>query len=288
MIQILIHTLPQEIDCLEQILFNLKRNSNFTNEEFLVDVCLNLNLVNWEYSILNKEFFISKFKNLERITQTWAKTKFEVNIDKTIQGCVSHRRKAFKETEAEALLILDTDIIFSETMLGHLSAASKLLKEELPYYIVTPQITPMWDNSWDILVNEKYLNDGINFRDRDPYKYASCLGQVNVKPINGFKFGGGWAVLISANLVKDVPIPESLGHYGLEDTYIMYCSQIMKQNGEKINQFVLENEVIVEDHKFRFNPYKDYLILIDKREEFKYIANSNFENEIIKFVDSKK
>ena len=45
----------------------------------------------------------------------------------------------------------------------------------------------------------------------------------------------------------------------------------------------IENEVIVEDHLFRFNPYKDYLTIINKQEEFKKIAHENFQKEIIKF-----
>jgi hypothetical protein len=145
----------------------------------------------------------------------------------------------------------------------------------------------MWDNSWDIIVNEQYKNDGISFQNRDPYKYAQCLGDVNIKSIDGFKFGGGWATLISTPLLKHIGVPESLGHYGLEDTYIMICSQIMKQKGINITQFVLENEIIVEDHLFRYNPYKNYLSIIDKREEFKQIAHSNFQNEIDKFVKAK-
>ena len=104
-----------------------------------------------------------------------------------------------------------------------------------------------------------------------------------MKPIPVFKFGGGLATIVSTPLAKKINLPESLGHYGLEDTYMMTCSQIMKQKGINIQQYVLENEVVVEDHIFRFNPYKDYICLIDKREEFKQIAHNNFQNEINRF-----
>jgi hypothetical protein len=284
MIQIAIHTLPQEIDRLEEILIQLKNNSNHIPENnIIVDVVLNLNLVEWSKSIIPRSFFIDKFNNLEKLTQTWAKTKFEINEDGTIQGCVSHRRKIINKTEAEAVLLLDTDIIFSPTLLFHFIHSVKALKEHYPYYIITPQTTPMWDNSWDVIINNQFKDDGIHFQSRDPYKYAQCLGEVNIKPINGFKFGGGWATLISTPLLKYIGVPESLGHYGLEDTYIMLCSQMMKQKGINVTQFVLENEIITEDHLFRFNPYKNYISAIDKREEFKQIAHANFQNEINKF-----
>lgn len=288
MIQIAIHVLPQEIDRLEEILIQLKVSSNYISEQdkVLVNVVLNTNLIEWDKSIIPKSFFIDKFITLEKFTRTWADTKFEINEDGTIQGCVSYRRKIADTTQADAVLLLDTDIIFSPTLLSHLISSINILKNDYPYYILTPQITPMWDNSWDIIVNDQFKNDNINFQNRNPYKYAQCLGDVSIKLINEFKFGGGWATLISTPLLKYIRIPESLGHYGLEDTYIMICSQIMKQKGLNVNQFVLENEIIVEDNIFRFNPYKNYLSIIDKREEFKKTANENFQKELIKFANS--
>lgn len=288
MLQIVIHTLPHEIDQLERVLIDLKHNANQLNEsdEILVDVVLNTNLVYWQTSHIRKAFFIEKFNQLEELTKTWAKTKFEVNTDDSIQGCVSHRRKAFKETEADALLILDTDIFFSDNLLYYIINAVNVLKKDQPYFILTPQITPMWDESWNVIVNDWYKNDKIHFQSRDPYQHNKSLGNVTVNPINGFKFSGGWATVISVPLAKKIAIPESLGHYGLEDTYIMYCSEMMKQKGIDVNQYVLENEIVIEDNLFRYSPYKTYLSLIDKQEEFKKIANLHFKNELIKFGQS--
>ena len=287
MIQILIHTLPHEIDQLEQLLIRLKYNSNYLtiDEKILVDVVLNCNLVDWNNSSLPKSFFINKFTQLEQLTKTWANTKFEINEDGIIQGCVSHRRKSIKETESDALLILDTDIFFNDTLLYFIYSAVETLKNENPYFILTPQTTPMWDNSWDPIVNDKFKNDGIHFQSRDPYKYSQqqLSSNVMIKPIDGFKFGGGWATVISTKLAKKIGVPESLGHYGLEDTFIMYCSYMMQQKGLGVTQYVLENEIIVEDHLYRFNPYKEFLTVINKQEEFKKIAHENFQEELIKF-----
>jgi hypothetical protein len=289
MIQIVIHTLPHEIDQLEQLLIRLKYNaSHLTNgEQILVDVVLNCNLVEWNTSTLPKSFFINKFNQLEQLTKTWAETQFEVNEDGTIQGCVSHRRKSINETKSDALLILDTDIFFSNTLLYNIYNAVELLNNENPFFILTPQTTPMWDNSWDPIVSDKFKNDGIHFQSRDPYNFIQNISEdVGIKPIEGFKFGGGWATVISTKLAKNIGIPESLGHYGLEDTFIMYCSNLMYNKGLGVLQYVLENEVIVEDHLFRFNPYKDYLTVINKQEEFKKIANFYFKEELIKFGNS--
>lgn len=134
MIQIVIHTLPQEIDQLEQSLIRLKYNSNhLVDYKILVDVVLNLNLVDWNTSLIPKSFFIDKFNQLEQLTKTWADTKFEVNEDGSIQGCVSHRRKSFNETKADAILVLDTDIFFSNTLLYYIVNAVENLKESSSY-----------------------------------------------------------------------------------------------------------------------------------------------------------
>jgi hypothetical protein len=285
MLQILIHILPQEIDQLELLLTQFKYNSIYLEDtdEVLFDVVLNNNLTNWDESSFPKSYFNNKFKQLELLTKTWAKTKFEINDDQTILGCVSHRRRAINETKADALLTIDSDIIFSHTLLFNIINAIKVIKE--PYYIITPQITPMWDDTWTVLVNENYIDEppGDGFKTRDPYKYAMCFGDVTVNPISVCKFGGGLATVISTPLAKKIKIPESLGHYGLEDTYMMMCVNILKQKRINIQQYVLKNEVVVEDHLFRFNPYKDYLVTIDKREEFKQIANANFHKEINNF-----
>jgi hypothetical protein len=284
-LHMLIHIMPYEIDQLEILLTQLKHNSKYLTEDdtILVDILLNLNLVDWDNSTFPKSYFINKLHQLERLTKTWAITDFKANDDQTVLGCVSHRREAIKNTNSKALLTIDADIVISPYLLFHILSSIKVI--ENTYYILTPQISPLWDDSWKLLVNKNYINEpaGNMFKFRDPYKYSNCFGDVNLQPINGFKFGGGLATVISSKLAKMVNIPKKLGHYGLEDTYMMFCFDILKQKGIDITQYILENEVVVEDHLFRANPYKDYLTIINRQEEFKKIALENFENEINNF-----
>jgi hypothetical protein len=107
---------------------------------------------------------------------------------------------------------------------------------------------------------------------------------MSLKEIQTFKFAGGWFTLISKNLLDRIGVPESFGHYGLEDTFIMVCSMLMQRNNEVVSQFVLENLLVGENHKNRTNKtIKNYIKSIDRKEEFKKIAHSNWENEINKF-----
>jgi hypothetical protein len=282
-LHIIMHILPQEIDQLEQTLVSLKRSSRYINNRILVEVALNCNLT--KFIILPKEFFTNKLSQLEQLTKSWADTNFIVSENEEILGCVDQRRLAFKNSNASSILILDVDMIFSDSLLYHIINSAILIQNHNFYYIITPQLTRLWDESWDELVNEQSLSQPLGeFQNRDPYNTSGCMGEVGLKPVNNFKFGGGWFTLISNSLAKLIPIPDSLGAYGLEDTYVMTCANACKQKGMDIQQYVITNEVVVEDAKYRSNPYKNYVEMIDRREEFKKAAHTNYPKEIEKFV----
>ena len=59
MVHIIIHTLPYELNALEQTLIQLKRSSQYLNENHKVriEVLLNMNLVNWNLSKIGRWFF---------------------------------------------------------------------------------------------------------------------------------------------------------------------------------------------------------------------------------------
>jgi hypothetical protein len=48
---------------------------------------------------------------------------------------------------------------------------------------------------------------------------------------------------------------------------------------------VVDGETIIENNKFRFNPYSKYLATIDRREEFLLQAHSNFNQELLKYIN---
>ena len=105
------------------------------------------------------------------------------------------------------------------------------------------------------------------------------------KPINQFKCGGGWFNLLSTKLLKLTDMPDSFGPYGVDDLYVMICCDIMKQKGYNIQQYVLENSIVIENFKYRWNPYKNYLYLINKQDEYRTQAEANLSNEIKNFIN---
>jgi hypothetical protein len=170
-----------------------------------------------------------------------------------------------------------------------MTQAHQTIKESnIDMFILTPQFVKQWDNTWDILVNDKFLNHPIDYElIADVYKDTlPDIEDINIKTLLSFKFAGGWFTLISKDLLAQTDIPESLGHYGLEDTYVIECCKIMKNKGENIFQFILENHIIGESYTHRPNEtIKKYISNISKKDEFTKIAHTNFPIEVNKFYE---
>ena len=290
MLHILIHILPNEIDHLENTLIQLKKNSKYINgKEFLVEVILNNNLTDWKQSKLDKDYFKSKLFTLEKFTQSWAQTNFWISNNNEIIGCTDQRRLAARTQNCEAFIWLDVDIIFSDTLLFHMVEGFKAAKTINPYIIITPETTRVWDSTWDIITNKEALKEEAshqNYFNRDPYLTTGLMGDTSLKSIDTFKFAGGWFTLVSKELITKVDIPDEMGPYFMDDTFVMFCCELGKQKGFTAQQYILENEVIIENNLFRFNHYKDYIVNVNRKDEFMQTAQTNFSSSVSKFLSS--
>jgi len=156
------------------------------------------------------------------------------------------------------------------------------------YYLISPQIMKLWDGSWDCLVHQDYLDlqPSQEYKNADPYLVISNQSQdISVKPINQFKFGGGWFNLLSTKLLKLTDMPDSFGPYGVDDTYVMLCCGVMKQKEYDVQQYVLEGMIVAENIKYRWNPYNSLLSLVNKQDEFRKQAENNLNKEIQNFIN---
>jgi len=288
-----IFAMPQEIDDLALTLERLKRNSAYIDKsvEYKIDLTLSLSdeLTDWENSKLPKEYFRDRVTELCEKYLDWGEYVLRFDNNSTILGCVSQRRMSLKNhPDADFFIWLDTDIVFKDTTLYYATSAYQMIKSSgMDMFVVTPQFVKQWDNTWDIVTNKNYWNKPINYHlDCDIYAEGlPQLEEVSVTQINQLKFAGGWFTLISKPLLDKIGIPESFGHYGLEDTFVMVCGMLMVQKGENVGQFIMENLIVGENHKNRPNQtIKQYLSLRDRKEEFKQTAHNNWESEINKFV----
>jgi hypothetical protein len=284
--QIVIHLLPHEIDWFEWQSKQFKLGSYYISDTVIIDVTLNLNLTDWSKSQLPKQFFLDKFNQIEKLWD-WCETQFIIDEKNKCLGCDDKRREAIRSTVADNILYLDSDLLFKSELLSYIIEAAKTINHE--YYIISPQTVRMWDTSWDIITNKHFLTTPAcmeTYYANDPYSIIyDNYGEINLTPINQFKFGGGWFNLLSTKLLKLTDIPDSFGPYGIDDLYVMLCCDLMKQKKYNIQQYVLENMVVIENFKYRWNPYQNYLYSINKQNEFRKQAENNLNKEIENFIN---
>ena len=292
---ITIFALPQELEDLALTLYNLKRNSiyldNSVSYKIDITMCLSDELTNWPETKLPKEYIQERTTELATKFLDWC--EWGLNWGEDILGCVSQRRYSLNyHPDADFFIWLDCDFIFKDTTLSYMTQAYQTIKESnIDLFILTPQFVKQWDNTWDVLVNKAFLNHPIDYElVADVYKDTlPDIGEIEVKPIPTFKFAGGWFTLITKDLLSKTGVPESLGHYGLEDTFVIECCNILRNQGIEVFQFILENHIIGESYTHRPNEtIKKYISNISKKEEFTKIAHTNFPIELNKFYENIK
>lgn len=290
-----IFAMPDEIDDLERLLFDLNRASKFVdgkNYEFCITMTLDDYLFNWNDSVLKKEFFQERFYHLKHLTEWASNSKFQIRED--IIGCSSLRRIAHTEyLDATHFIWLDTDICFDEKILFYIDASIDAIAglEGVEKYVLSPECVRIWDETWDCLVNEKYLTKEVGYcKINNPFIDSGECGEVSLETvINNYtgqprmKFGGGWFNCLSKKLLDRVSVPDGIGHYGPDDTFIMWASEKLNANGEQIQQFKMKNYVVCENYAYRNRDhYKKLITKIDRKNEFREKANSNFGLELSK------
>jgi len=291
---ITIFAMPQELEDLALTLNMLKRNSVFRERDIdykvEVTMCLSDELTNWEESFLPKDYIWQRTAELCKKYLGWCEYELRIETESEILGCVSQRRMSLKNNpDADFFIWLDCDFTFKDTTLFYVSSAFKMLKEGgIDNFVVTPQFVKQWDNTWDIIVNDRFLDKSLNYHEgADAYEDTLPeYGEVGVKEIQSTKFAGGWFTCLSGDLLRKTGIPESFGHYGLEDTFVIECMNIMKSQNDYISQFIIENLVIAESYTQRPNEtIKSFIKSKNRKAEFTKIATDNFRNELKNFYE---
>ena len=291
---ITIFAMPQELEDLALTLNMLKRNSVFRDKDIdykvEITMCLSDELTNWEESSLPKDYVWQRSAELCKKYLGWCEYELRIETESEILGCVSQRRYSLNNNpDADFFIWLDCDFTFKDTTLFYVSSAFKMLKEGgIDNFLVTPQFVKQWDSTWDVIVNERFWNEPLNYHEgADVYEDTLPeYGEAGVKEIQSIKFAGGWFTCLSGDLLRKTGIPESFGHYGLEDTYVTECMNIMKSQNDYISQFIIENLVIAESYTQRPNEtIKSFIKSKNRKEEFTKIATDNFRNELKNFYE---
>ena len=241
--------MPWEIDHALLVVDKLKKSIYHINPQdtIHIDTALNLSsgIIDWENSSIPKEYFIKKYKILDNILKEKFIHKPFIFEENGIYGHLN-LQKSIISPEIDYYINICPDIDFHEYLLYYLIETAKNIKNK--YFILTPQITKRWDSSWDILVNEKFIN--IPYEkcidvDMSEINYMCYdLDTPSSKPLDTFKYAG-WFDLYNKDFFENlVPVLEEWNGYGPWDLYSMNVCQIAKHNGVDVQQYVLENQVI--------------------------------------------
>ena len=247
---ITIFILPNEIELYENLMVRLRNSLTMSSDsDFYVDATLSVanEMVDWENSSITKKEVINRFAEASTLPGDYF-----VDEDGEVMGCVSKRRESWKKyPDAESFTWIDCDFYFPNETFAYISHGIKALQSlKIDDFILTPQYVKIWDNTWDELVNENFIDKPYGYYDGNDnhpdYKAetdAQCYGQPELQKIKNFKIGGGWVTTISKSLLDKVTIPESFGHYGEEDTFVMIVAQNLVKRGHNIQQYVIKNDI---------------------------------------------
>jgi FkbM family methyltransferase len=287
--KIVMHILPTEIDDLEKSLVTLQQSSTYLEPKDIVDLHISLNvsdkLTNWETSIVKKEHFIFKFNEFKSLCK-WANSiNFELLEDENnIFGTTGQKRHAIKENY-DQFIFLDPDIAFHPVTLKYILDTGYQLDGN---YIITPQTVRISDESWDIIVNDKFMDKPFDYwKIHDSSTtYVQNIENVTVRIADVFKIGCGWFTLYSKNIMDMIGIPEFLGHYGSEDTFIMYASALLKNRKININQYILDGIYVNQKYIDKSTAYNDYIVSNNFKNIFYDAANVQLHDKLKEFIQS--
>jgi hypothetical protein len=259
-----------EIDYLERTLLLLKQASIYVNKEkfyIILDVTLPTShyLTDWDNSILKQDYFINKFKNLEKYAN-WC-DEYYFNIDNKVKGCVDCCiNNIYKYLEVDDMIWLDIDIIFNPFTLNLILESSLEIKSKQSNYIITPEYVKLWDNSWDVLVNDSFFNKFYGYeKTNDPIIDTIITNEnINLEPLTTYKWGGAWFTLYSKKLLDYIQFPKDIEGYSPIDTFIMECCKYIPNT----TQYKIKNLIVAEDYKYIDRTlYDNYLRSINRKQD---------------------
>ena len=241
--------MPWEIDYALLTFTQLKKSKYHIpdNVNITIDSALNLSsyLINWDESKLPKEFFIEKYNQLLPLLKDYNHNSKIYDGDE-LYGHLDLQRDSMSP-EVDYYMGICPDIYFNEHVLAYLIKSLEHIKDE--YFVLTPQIPRMWDSTWDILTNEKYLNhpnelwDSIDIFDiaNDEHPLPTL---THLK--NDMKWAGWFDIYSKSFFEKLVPIQPEWNGYGAWDFYGLNVVHLFKHLGGKVKQYILNNQVIFE------------------------------------------
>jgi hypothetical protein len=282
--------MPWEVDYALLTFTQLKKSKyHLPNDvNITIDSVLNLSsyLINWKESKLPKEYFIEKYNQISNLLIDYNHNSKIYNGNE-LYGHLDLQRECISP-EIDYYISICPDMYFNEHLLAYMIEGAKSINNQ--YFVITPQISKLWDDSWDILVNPLYQNMSYeNWYEKDIFDiiYDDVNLEQNIKltPINKSKYAG-WFDLYNKNFYeKLVPVWDNWKGYGSWDWYTLLVTEKYKQLGGDFQQYLLEGKTIFEYSigplKEGFSSYYKKLLYLNNIPDQK----ENFKNKVFEYAN---
>jgi hypothetical protein len=285
------HLMPWELDYALLSFTQLKKSKYYIHDDdkIYIDATLNLSsyLINWDETLIPKSFFIDKFKNLQSLLKDYT-CRFKIYDGDKLYGGLN---TTFESTEdhIDHYMIMNPDMYFSESLISYLIEGSKLITNE--FFIITPQIPKLWDNSWDSITHPYFKNiPNDEYLNTDVYDVRHFIKnnteEIKLTPLDTHKWAG-WFDLYNKKTWEAFYSVDNWNGYGANDLYSMILSQFAKNNGADVQQYILENQMVCE---YEIGPlkegnlskhYKDTIVLNDIPNQ-----RQQFESKIHEYIQT--
>lgn len=281
-IKILYHLMPWEIDYALLTFTQLKKSKYHLPDDvnITIDSVLNLSsyIIDWDQSKLPKEFFIKKYNQLSILLKDYNHNQ-KIYDGNKLYGHLDLQKECVSP-ETDYYICVSPDMYFSEYLLAYLVESAKYVPNE--YFVVTPQISKLWDYTWDEITNSEYQNipydswSGVDIFDiRNNLK--NSIQESSLLPTNKNKWAG-WFDLYNKKFYEELcSIQDNWSGYGPWDWYSMMLAEYAREKRVDFQQYVLKGQTIFE---YSVGPlknggfskyYKDLLMLKDipnQRQQF--------------------
>jgi hypothetical protein len=286
--------MPWEIDYALLSFSQFKKSKYYLPSDINVEIETVLNLssyiIDWEESKLPKDFFIEKYNQISNLLVDYKHNKNTYD-GKELYGHLDFQRESISQ-HVDFYIHVCPDMYFSEHLISLLIQSSQHIDNK--YFVVTPEISKLWDFTWDEITNEKYQsipydqwNEVDVFSIRNDLKLNST--EISLAPTSRHKWAG-WFDLYNKQMWEELcPVQEDWKGYGPHDWYSLILTEHLKSKGIDFQQYVLRGQTIFEysvgplKNGGFSNYYKDLLHLNEipnQRQQFESKMNEYLQKGI--------
>jgi len=249
-VKISYHIMPYEIDYALLSYTQLKKSRYHLpdNIDIEIDTVMNMSdyLIDWDKTILPKEFFKQKFNDLSVLLKDYT-VNSKIYEGNECYGLLDMQRDSY--CGADYYINITPDMYFSEHLLSLMLESAKLIKNK--YFVVTPEIHKMWDFSWDEITNNKYIDiPYADWNNTDVFDIRHNMKTDNVEPYLESTQTSKWAWwldLYNREFYEDfAPVQDDWYGYGPWDWYTLMLTEHAKSKGVDFQQYVLRGQTIFE------------------------------------------